>query len=322
MVPAWLRRKKPSGNALLVYVNLAAFGAWNPETGAYEECRPALASLADECGLSPATTKRALAELYGLGAVERRAVWGAEDNRRLPSIYRVIFGAVVEPSEVPAETPGSPVSQHPSSPVSQGADLHKLTHEPDPQLTREPPPSSPVSQNQEPSTKNKINTRDARARAREAQPALLAEIVDSPPRDVVWSGHTSLEEYQRRVAEAVEMIMQGWRSWADQRGVTIARDTEANAQRQVHQIVADAARRPGDLTPTMRNVWRGLVAWSAESYPAWRIPDFVRKASAAGLTPAERGAPSKGERQRANIAEALAEANARFRSRPAIGGAW
>ena len=99
MVPAWLRRKKPSGNAYAVYVTLAAFGKYNPETGTYDECRPAMATLAEECGLSESTVKRALAELYGHGAVERTTRYDAETRKHLPSIYRVVVGSLVAPDQ-------------------------------------------------------------------------------------------------------------------------------------------------------------------------------------------------------------------------------
>lgn len=96
MVPDWLRRKRPSGNALLVYVNLGSFGTWNPGTARYDECRPSLDRLVEETGLSKSTVKRAIAELLELGAIERQAQH-KNDHTSLPSKYRLIFGEVVEP---------------------------------------------------------------------------------------------------------------------------------------------------------------------------------------------------------------------------------
>jgi hypothetical protein len=135
MVPAWLRRKKPSGNAVLVYVNLAAFGTFNPETGVYEECRPSIQTLAEEAGLGERTVQRALAELYGLGAVERTV------RIQAPSIYRVIFGTVTHPSDGDTGV---------NRQVSDGDKITDLG-------------VSPVAPDLEPTpTKNNINTGDAR----------------------------------------------------------------------------------------------------------------------------------------------------------------
>lgn len=131
LLPGWLLALKPSANAVLVYATLATYGTFNTAAGAYEECRPTIATMAADSGTSDSTVKRALGELLGLKAVERTERWAEDGKTRLPSVYRVIFGALVGPSE-------------PSG----------STGEPTPQATGEPRVGSPVTHNQEPSTKN------------------------------------------------------------------------------------------------------------------------------------------------------------------------
>lgn len=126
MVPGWLRAAKPSANAVLVYVTLAAYGCFNTAEGVYEECRPPLALIAEDSGTSESTVKRALAELLRLKAVERTERWAEDGKTRLPSVYRVVFGVIAGPSgSTGGPTPpvtgeprgGSPVTHNPEPPT-------------------------------------------------------------------------------------------------------------------------------------------------------------------------------------------------------------
>lgn len=128
MLPGWLLQARPSGNAVLIYATLASFGTFNTAEGVYEECRPALASVAERAGMSLSNVKRAIGELLELGAVNRTERWAEDGRTQLPSVYRVIFGALVGPG---GSTGGPP-------PPSAG----------------EPRGGPPVDQNQEPNTKN------------------------------------------------------------------------------------------------------------------------------------------------------------------------
>lgn len=128
MVPDWLRAKKPSGNALLAYINLGSFGTFKPGSGTYDECRPSLGRLAEEMGVSESTAKRAITELLELGAAVRVRRFN-RDNSPAPSVYRLVFGAVV-----------------PEQGVGSRADPPPSTHG--------PTLGSPVDDNQEPPTQN------------------------------------------------------------------------------------------------------------------------------------------------------------------------
>lgn len=128
MIPGWLLDLKPSGNAMLAYCQLASFGTWNPGTGAYDECRPALGTLAERAGISESGLRRALRELMDKGAVVAGGARYDARGGQLPTVYRVIFGVVAPPGGV--------------SPVTGGG------------VTGGTPGVSPVTPNQEPSTKN------------------------------------------------------------------------------------------------------------------------------------------------------------------------
>lgn len=128
MIPGWLLAKKPSANAVLAYATLAGFGTFDTLAGMYEECRPALATLADRSGLSLSTAKRALTELLELGAIARWERFAEDGRTQLPSVYRVYFGTLSGPGGSTGEPP---------SPSTGG-----------------PRGGSPVDYNQEPHTKN------------------------------------------------------------------------------------------------------------------------------------------------------------------------
>lgn len=138
MVPEWFRRKKPSGNAVLVYVTLASYGSFRTASGTYEDCRPTRATMAEDTELSESSVKRAVDELLAMKAIERRERRG-DNGVSLPSVYRVHFGDLTELEGSTSEPP----------PQGEGA-----THEPPEGSTHEPLRGSPVTRNQEPSTHN------------------------------------------------------------------------------------------------------------------------------------------------------------------------
>lgn len=128
MVPAWLLAAQPSGNAVLIYTTLARYGTFNTYAGTYDECRPALATIAADSGLSESSVKRAISELLELGAVTRRLRFAEDGRTPLPTAYTVHVGALVKPT-------GS-------------------TDGPRGGSAREPGVGPPVSRDQEPHTKN------------------------------------------------------------------------------------------------------------------------------------------------------------------------
>lgn len=111
MVPDWWRRKRPSGLAVLAYINLGARGTWNPGTGTYDECRPKMKTLAEDMGVSESTAKRACDELVATGAATKSLRYNP-DGSPAPSVYRLIFGQLVEPPAADNELVevGSPVN--------------------------------------------------------------------------------------------------------------------------------------------------------------------------------------------------------------------
>lgn len=153
MVPGWLLDKQPTGNDVLTYCAMAKRGTWNPGTGCYDDVKPAIETLADDIGLSRSTVKRSIANLLGFGALHRTLQFdGAGDPA--PSLYRVIFGAVVEPEKSDTED-GSPTNRRSRRRRSQGGrstdePRGRSTGGPTGRVTDEPRVGSPVDRNQEP----------------------------------------------------------------------------------------------------------------------------------------------------------------------------
>ncbi|MCX5070843.1 helix-turn-helix domain-containing protein [Micromonospora lupini] len=168
MVPAWLVWKQPTANALTVYVHLALYGTFNPGTATYEQCRPSKRTLAKGdpkkgypgTGLSESTVGRALRELEALNAIKGEEQYDPATGAQLPTVYRLIFGQVVE--ETAAQTPVSPVTPPPRvtsdtpSPHVTGDTPPPITSEEGAHVTGDTPPVSPVTHNQEPHTKNHL----------------------------------------------------------------------------------------------------------------------------------------------------------------------
>lgn len=142
MVPDWFRAKRPSGSALLAYVNLGSFGTFKPGPGIYDECRPSLPRLAEEMGVSESTARRALAELVDLGAAIRIPRFN-KDGSPAPTMYRLVF---LQPSAA-AQGVVSPVEPPPVTRDTRGG------------VTGGTRVVSPVTGNQEPSTHNQ-NTKN------------------------------------------------------------------------------------------------------------------------------------------------------------------
>lgn len=132
MVPGWLLDLQPDGAELRMYCTLARFGRFDTVAGVYEECRPAMSTAAEAAGMSLAHAKRAIAGLLEKGAITRSERWAEDGKTRLPSVYRVIFGSLVGPSD----------------------ERGRLADEPGGRLADEPGVGSPVSQNPEPNTQN------------------------------------------------------------------------------------------------------------------------------------------------------------------------
>lgn len=153
MVPGWLIDKQPSGNALLAYVNLAKRGTWNPGTGEYDECRPSMPTLAADMKVAVNTARTAVKELEALGGVVGRTRF-AENGSQLPTVYRVVFGRVVEP---PTNTP-PPKSDRGGTPKSDRGVLQNSTGAP---LQNPTDNQEPI--HQEPNTKRKTPARASRS---------------------------------------------------------------------------------------------------------------------------------------------------------------
>ena len=151
MVPAWLLLKRPTGNDVLVYCTLGSHGTWNPGTGVYESCKPSVETIAEETGLSRSTVKRSINNLLGFNALERTLQFTPEGDPA-PSLYRVIFGQVVEPDGV-----GSSVDRPPVQPKKARSKGGRSTGEPtsvhsrtEGRSTDEPRVGPRVDRNQEP----------------------------------------------------------------------------------------------------------------------------------------------------------------------------
>lgn len=161
MVPAWLLIKQPTGNDVLIYCTLASHGSWNPGIGVYENCKPSIELMVEETGLSRSTIKRCLANLIKFKAIKRTLQYTAEGDPA-PSLYRVIFGTVVEPKEDDEDEgvdAGQVGSQEDRPPRKRRSKRGRSTGEPtgsvhprtDGRSTDEPTVGPPVDRNQEPS---------------------------------------------------------------------------------------------------------------------------------------------------------------------------
>jgi hypothetical protein len=188
MIPGWLLAQKPDANDLLVYATLASFGRFDTLAGCYEECRPALSTIAEQAGISVSSVKRGIGNLMRLGAIERQQRWADDGKTQLPSVYRVIFGAIVGPQE-------------------QGG----FTGEPRGESTGEQGRGSQVSQNPEPSTQNQDTQKPSTSSRGTRLPTdwapdddllawCLAELVpggrwSEPSRDFVRREHAKFTDY-------------------------------------------------------------------------------------------------------------------------------
>ena len=138
MIPGWLLQAQPSGNAVLIYATLASFGTFDTAAGTYEECRPALATIVERSGMSLSNVKRAIAELLDLKAVTRTERFADDGRTQLPSVYRVVFGAIVGPGGSAGGPPppstggprGGPRADQNQEPSTQNPDTKKPSASP------------------------------------------------------------------------------------------------------------------------------------------------------------------------------------------------
>lgn len=136
MVPGWLMLRRPSANAVLVYVHLAMHGWFNQGTATYEECKPSKKTLANGdpkrgypgCGLGEQTVARALRELETLGAIVGEPRWDAKGGQ-LPNVYRLMFGGVAEPEPEEVRPEAVIAAQQGVSPVIPGGAITSDTGE-------------------------------------------------------------------------------------------------------------------------------------------------------------------------------------------------
>jgi len=315
MVPAWLRRRRPSGNALIAYVTLASFGTFNPDTGAYDECRPSLATMAEECGLLERTLQRGITELIGYGAVERTVVVDPIKGRQ-PSIYRVIFGHLEGPRQVTTEQivnadagEASQVTDPLTSETVTGdarevsvLTLGRCQDRRGGGVTGDVEPRTPTTNN--PETKKNTNTRErvhTEARDPLTSPAFL---IDTPAPVGVLSGHTATSgdlarghyDETRRVTTE---IMAGYSEWLmGETGEELSKAEELKISNAVNGLLNDRPKGLDDAGMTkLRNaIVAGLGNWSrSNSFSVNQLPDFVLLAKRRTITP--EAAPNKAQQR-------------------------
>jgi hypothetical protein len=207
MVPSWFRAKRPSANALLVYVTLAAYGTFDTQAGVYAECRPRLSTIVEDSGLSESTVKRSIGELLELGAVTRRLRFADDGKTPLPTVYRVVFGELLEPSGSTGE------------PTGGSAD--------------EPRVGPPVGSDQEPSTQNPSTQKERAARGtRLPEPFLVTAEMRAWYREHIGAQvdgqreHEKFVDYWRANGKAMKDWPATWRNWM--RRATEQRGTRGN----------------------------------------------------------------------------------------------
>lgn len=329
MVPVWFRRKKPSAAAMLVYVNLASFGRFDTETATYEECRPSVETLAEVCDLAPATVKRALAELYGLGAVERRSVIEKGKGKR-PSVYRVIFGSVEGPAPAVTladlPTDGADMSHRYGSDLSHGftSQNANLSHGPMAQPDGSYGDGSNLSHEEEVTLthnheEEKINT-DALTRATADRDPLTspAFLIDSTPSGGVLSRHTpstgdAARVFYAETKQVTEDIMTNYEAWIlRETGETLSSAEQREISKVINGLVNDRPQglEGQDLTRFRNGIAAGLGDWSrSDSFSTKQIPAFVLRAKRSALPAAPaRQQETKAGQRRQRLTEAVAAA--------------
>lgn len=230
MVPGWLLARKPSGSDLLVYCNLGSHGTWNPGTGKYDECRPAVPTIAEETGLSENTVRKSIKNLVEIAAIEPGAPRYDARGGQLPTVYRVVFGQVAPP----------PQNLNPPGSESEGGVVQPDT-----------PPGVPKSEpNQEPSTKNPDtqNEKASPSRARripddwKPSPELAAWCLANLVPGARWS-----DESRRFVIAQTDMFMDHFRASGKP-----YKDWDATWRNWMRRAFARDWRgpRPGSAAPT------------------------------------------------------------------------
>lgn len=270
MVPGWLVKKKPSPNAITVYVHLAMHGTFNTGEAIYESCKPSKRTLAngDEkrgypgCGLSEQVIGRALRELEALRAIKGEPDFD-DKGGQLPNVYRLIFGEIHEEEETPAQEGVSPVTPPEQETREESAD------EPRGGIGSDTPRGdqidtggevSPVIHNQEPPTQNPLpRSVSVAVSAEEGNPP--RSDVDSLPRDAEAENRgeeTSLSETEKNllnaaVEQAIE-LRSGRPGWSQDEIVEAMQTQLADhSPARVAAAIVEAARdvegthRPGRL---------------------------------------------------------------------------
>lgn len=111
IVPEWVAMADISAVAKILYLHLGLHADW--ETG---ECFPSRKRLAELCGCSESTIKRALKELEEVEAIRRSARW-RDDGSQASNLYIIV--TAVPPSQTSMVTPrGLTVEPPPGTPVT------------------------------------------------------------------------------------------------------------------------------------------------------------------------------------------------------------
>jgi hypothetical protein len=311
MVPAWLAWKKPSANALLVYVHLALFGTFNPGTATYEQCRPSKRTLAEGdpkrgypgTGLGEQTVGRALRELESLGAIKGEPSYHPKTRAQGPTVYRLVFGQVVE-DETAGQTPVSQVipprdggketaGQDPISPVTPSPGISPdmggiSTAVPGPGITSDTQPRT--SFDLEPCTKKTPPTPREPATAAVDDQAVTqgGSILDEETRNIL---NTAVD---RAVTERAGAA--GWTAGKVRAAVREQLDAGATAAEVVAGLAAAAADVEGTAYPGRLAWWvterRRQAAAAATPGPAWAEGPFRHLAPGTPMCRTHQGEPA------------------------------
>lgn len=308
MVPAWLVWKKPSVNALTVYIHLALYGTFNPGSATYEQCRPSKKTLASGdprrgypgTGLSESTVGRALRELETLGAIKGEASFNPANGAQEPTVYRLVFGQVTE--ETAAQTPVSPVTPPPPmSPVTPGGSVthdtpRGVTHDRGPRVTGDEGPVSPVTHNQEPSTKNQGTKNQEQNPPPPSTATSGGAGADAPGGDSSpTSNPAPADGLAKLVASLVEMAP-GWNP-SETRSVLEALRTRGTDPAEIARVATEVASGQHGETRSPRRMlkwWPTTAAAPVAVEPEWAKAPMNHLRLDAPRCPRHQGQPRLG----------------------------
>lgn len=255
MIPGWLLEQKPSANELLVYATFARYGTFNTATGVYEECRPALSTVVEDCGLTLSPVKRAISDLIARGAMERTQRWAEDGKTQLPSVYRVVFGTLAGPGESAHGRGGGPLTDPGGSPLTA---------------------QNPEPLHQEPHTKKKTTPsatpRGTRVPEDFTPDAEMIEWARQNAPGIGWTEHEKFMDY--------------WRAKPGKDGVKL--DWVATWRNWMRRAAEGAGRRPVSGPPAARH-GKPLHQKRAERSEALRMADALLEARGVD-TESEQGA--------------------------------